>query len=100
MSSIPSPQFNCQQATLLIERGADERLPALTRAQLWAHLALCPLCRRYEAQSQFLAHHARPVAENPRVALSEAARVRLQTALDQHSGPAGADGPATPIQEK
>ncbi len=84
--------FNCQQATLLLERSADERLPAPTRVQLWAHLRLCPLCRRYEAQSRLLARQARPAAEAQgadNLQLSAAARRRLQQLVDAHAAGPG-----------
>ena len=83
--SIPSPLFNCQQATLLIERRADEVLPAKTRFQLWAHLRLCPYCRRYEAQSALIAGQAKAVAQTRAAAeatLSASARGRIQQVLD------------------
>ncbi len=66
--SIPSPLINCQQATLLIERRADEALPPKNRALLWCHLHLCPYCRRYEFQSGLIARQAKAAA---------AARARL-----------------------
>ncbi len=87
--SIPSPLFNCQQATLLIERRADEALPPKTRAQLWAHLRLCPYCRRYSVQSPFLARQAKAAAEAfvpADLTLPGAARRRLQHLLDAHGG--------------
>ena len=86
---IPSPLFNCQQATLLIERQADEVLPIRTRAQLWAHLRLCPLCRRYAFQSPFIARQAKVAAEArvpADLALPVAARQRLQAVLDARLG--------------
>ncbi|WP_035561270.1 hypothetical protein [Hymenobacter sp. IS2118] len=89
--------FNCQQATLLLERRADERLSAPTRVQLWAHLKLCPLCRRYEAQSRLLARQARPAAEAPvpdTLQLPAAARRRLQQLVDAHAGGPGSDNHA------
>ena len=82
---IPSPLFNCRQATLLIERRADETLPPQTRVQLWAHLRLCPYCRRYAFQSSFIGRRARAAAQAgapPDAALSAAARQRLQRLLD------------------
>ncbi len=85
--SIPSPLFNCQQATLLIERRVDERLPLKTRAQLWAHLRLCPYCRRYSVQSPFIARQAKAAAEAvvpADLALPVAARRRIQQLLDAH----------------
>ena len=86
--AIPSPLFNCQQATLLIERRADERLPLQTRVQLWAHLRLCPYCRRYASQSPFIARQAKAAAESvvpTDVVLPVAARRRIQRVLDSHA---------------
>ncbi|MFD1467042.1 zf-HC2 domain-containing protein [Hymenobacter caeli] len=85
--SIPSPLFNCQQATLLLERRADEPLPAKTSAQLWAHLRLCPYCRRYSFQSLFIARQAKAAAGATVPAdlpLPAALRVRLQQLMDAH----------------
>ncbi|MCC3159746.1 hypothetical protein LJ737_21070 [Hymenobacter sp. 15J16-1T3B] len=85
---ISSPLFNCQQATLLIERRADEALPLKTQVQLWAHLRLCPLCRRYAVQSVFIARQAQAAVDYrvpADVVLPAAARQRIQQALDQHS---------------
>ncbi|WP_375417575.1 hypothetical protein [uncultured Hymenobacter sp.] len=87
--SISSPLFNCQQATLLVERRADEVLPINTRVQLWAHLRLCPYCRRYEVQSALIARQAKIAAQTRVVteaALSASARARIQQVLDT-SGP-------------
>ena len=86
--SIPSPLFNCHQATLLIERRADERLPLQTRVQLWAHLRLCPYCHRYAFQSLFIARQAKAAAEAvvpTDTVLPAAARRRIQLALDSHA---------------
>ncbi|GAA4356561.1 hypothetical protein GCM10023185_20440 [Hymenobacter saemangeumensis] len=80
----PSPLLSCQNATLLIERRADEALPVAARAQLWAHLRLCPYCRRYDFQSQFLARNARAAAEaraTPESSLPAATRERLARLL-------------------
>ena len=85
--SIPSPLFNCQQATLLIERRADEPLPAKTSAQLWAHLRLCPYCRRYAFQSPFIARQAKAAAQAAVPAdlqLPASLRARLQQLVDTH----------------
>lgn len=85
-----TPSFNCQQATLLIERSADVTLPASIRARLKAHLELCPLCQRYEGQSRLIARQARFAAEAlvpGDLQLPAAARARLQRLLDAHSTP-------------
>lgn len=83
-TTTPSPLFNCQQATLLIERRADEVLPVQTRLQLWAHLRLCPYCRRYAVQSPLIARQARAAAEArvpADLALPAAACQRIQHLL-------------------
>lgn len=90
-SFIPSPLFNCQRATLLIERRADEVLPAKTRFQLWAHLRLCPYCRRYKVQSAFIARQAKAAAEARVPAdllLPAEARARIQRVLEDVPGTA------------
>lgn len=86
-----SPLFNCQQATLLIERRADVALPLKTKVQLWAHLHLCPYCKRYAFQSKYIARQALALAAAPLPAgavLPPAVRARLQTLVDAH-GAAG-----------
>ncbi|WP_223650212.1 hypothetical protein [Hymenobacter psoromatis] len=92
MSAIPSPLFNCRQATLLIERRADTPLPVRPRVQLWAHLRLCPYCRRYALQSARIARAARPAAEAvvpANLALPAVARARMQQLFDAHAGSGG-----------
>lgn len=92
MSSISSPLFNCQQATLLVERRADAPLPVRPRVQLWAHLRLCPHCRRYALQSARIAHAARPAAEAvvpTNLTLPADARARMQQLLDAHAATGG-----------
>ena len=88
---IASPLFNCQQATLLIERRADETLPVISRVQLWAHLRLCPYCRRYEVQSALISRQAKAAAE-ARVAadvqLPAEARARIGQVLEESNGSA------------
>lgn len=87
---IFSPLFNCQRATLLIERRADAALPVKTRFQLWAHLRLCPYCRRYELQSAFITRQAKAAAQArvpADLALPTPTRRRIQQLLD--AGAAG-----------
>jgi predicted anti-sigma-YlaC factor YlaD len=95
--SIPSFLVNCRQATLLIERRADGPLSTATRARLWAHLRLCPYCRRYELQSDLIARQARPAAEAAllsKLVLPATTRVRLQQLLAAAASSATAGDPA------
>lgn len=61
--ATPLPRFNCQQATLVVERCADDALPFNDRARLWAHLRLCPYCRRYVLKSPLIGRRAKAAAE-------------------------------------
>lgn len=49
----------CHQATLLLERQAQEELPLQARLRLWGHLRFCPYCRRYQVQTKLIDHLAR-----------------------------------------
>lgn len=95
--SIPSPLFNCRQATLLVERRADEALPHQARVQLWAHLRLCPYCQRYAVQSMLLARQAgltaAALAASADVTLPQPARARLQLLLDSRGATGAAAQP-------
>ncbi len=89
--SLLSPLFNCQQATLLIERRADAALPFKTKVQLWAHLHLCPYCKRYAFQSKYIARQALALAAPFPTGdgLPPAVRARLQTLVDAHGAGTG-----------
>ena len=44
----------CKDATRLLSQGEDRPLSWLQRWRLKAHLRVCDLCTRFEAQMQFL----------------------------------------------
>ena len=84
--TFPSLLDDCRQATLLAERDADGGLPLPARAQLRAHLRLCPPCRRYAAQSRLIARWAASAAAvSPDVSLAGETRLRLQQVLDSRT---------------
>ena len=77
---------DCQRATLLIERRADQLLPLAERVQLWAHLRLCAYCRRYAVQSPALARAARLATQATSTArLPPDFAAQLQRRLDEPS---------------
>ena len=49
----------CKEATRLISRSQDAELPAFQRWRLRAHLAICDLCSRFDAQMRVLRDAAR-----------------------------------------
>lgn len=58
-----SALFNCNEATLLIEKRAELPLSATERASVWAHLSMCVLCRRYSRQTVLVAQLARRLGQ-------------------------------------
>jgi hypothetical protein len=49
----------CKEATRLISRAQDAELSSFQRWRLRAHLRVCDLCSRFEAQMRFLREAAR-----------------------------------------
>ena len=83
--------ITCEQATLLVEKRADEALPIGARVAVAIHLSYCPYCQRYEAQSRLIGQlalfGAQRAARNDGQ-LSAAARGRIQQRLDAARGAA------------
>ncbi|WP_426059039.1 hypothetical protein [Hymenobacter sp. B1770] len=87
-----SALFNCNEATLLIEKRAERPLTLVQRLSLWAHLLMCVLCRRYAHQTALVAQLARRLGRGEASAekLSAEARARLELLVRN----AGWDGKA------
>jgi hypothetical protein len=49
----------CKDVTRLLSQAQDSRLPFLARIRVRAHLKVCALCTRFEAQLAFLREAAR-----------------------------------------
>lgn len=49
----------CKDVTRLLSQAQDSRLPFLVRMRVRAHLQVCALCTRFEAQLRFLRAAAR-----------------------------------------
>ena len=49
----------CKEATRLISQAQETELPWFQRWRLRAHLRVCDLCTRFEAQMRFLREAAR-----------------------------------------
>ena len=58
-----SALFNCNEATLLIEKRAELPLSATERASVWSHLRMSVLCRRYAQQTQVVARLAQRLGQ-------------------------------------
>jgi hypothetical protein len=81
--------ISCQQATLHIERQADDALSATERNSLWLHLRYCPFCTRYAQQSLLLSQLVKAAAARPAQLPAEARHrlhQRLSTALEKDAG--------------
>lgn len=81
--------LSCNDATVWISRNMDQRLPPLRALQIWAHVRVCALCRRFRFQARFLRRALRSYARMTErqaagsVRLSADARMRLQRALQE-----------------
>ncbi|GAA3990848.1 hypothetical protein [Hymenobacter antarcticus] len=72
--------FNCNEATLLIEKRAEQSLTLVQRLSLEFHLLMCVLCRRYARQTAVVAQLARRLGRGDASAekLSTEARTKLE----------------------
>ena len=76
--------ITCQNATLLLEKQADQSVPRELRTSLWLHLRYCPDCNRYATQTVQIAEWARASAAtrvSSSVGLSDAAKQRMRERL-------------------
>ncbi|MFC6224940.1 hypothetical protein ACFP2F_16955 [Hymenobacter artigasi] len=90
-----SALFNCNEATLLIEKRAELPLSPTERASVWAHLSMCVLCRRYARQTQVVARLARRLGQPDATGgPDETLSPELAQQLDQLIRQAGHSGPA------
>ncbi len=76
--------LTCKQATLLASQRLDSTLNWQHRIQLWLHLLLCPRCRRFSRQLQFLQHAWQMASQQPsqEVSLSAASKARIAARLN------------------
>lgn len=76
--------ISCRQATLFVEKQAENALSFSDRSSLWMHLGYCAQCRRYAKQSAMLNRLTRAAAERRArlgTGLTDTARERLRLAL-------------------
>lgn len=75
--------ISCKEATYLISKKEEGKLTLAERLKLSVHLAICGICRAFEKQSEFIAHHATHVEDtlNPDIQLSDVEKTALKTRL-------------------
>ncbi|HVU94067.1 MAG TPA: hypothetical protein VHE34_02545 [Puia sp.] len=54
MGPIKKIQYDCRQATYLIEKGQHSRLTLAERVKLAMHLSGCSVCRLFRQQSRLI----------------------------------------------
>jgi hypothetical protein len=84
--------LTCRRASERLSRALDGKLAPGERLGLWAHLLLCGPCCRYRKQLRML--HEASLRDADRMAkgdgqLSEAARGRIASVLNQHLADGG-----------
>lgn len=58
--------LTCQEATLLIERKASEKISFRKNIQLQMHLWICKACKMYEKHSQLINKALQKIARKPK----------------------------------
>lgn len=78
--------LNCKQASELLSRGMDEKLPWRKRLALRMHLLVCDGCSSFISQITFLrkvVRHHRDCPPCDSLRLSEEARQRIYRAMEE-----------------
>ncbi len=85
--------LRCREVSKLVSESMDRDLPLYQRPRVWMHLMMCRLCAGFARQVRLLRRAARenperlgPDATAPDAGLSEAARVRIKSALGHSDG--------------
>ncbi len=73
---------NCEEASLLVSRSLDEKLPLAQRIRLRSHLLFCEWCRRFEGQLNLMRGLIRATAP-PEETLPHEGRERIKRSLEE-----------------
>lgn len=75
--------ISCKEATYLISKKEEGKLTLAERLKLSVHLAICSICRAFEKQSKFIAHHASHIEDTltADTQLPDAEKAALKTSL-------------------
>lgn len=84
-------KITCEDTSPLISEMMDHTLPLSKRLRVGIHLALCKMCRAYQAQLKIVQNLARKLGQQdpplpPEVRLTEDCKERIKSALKQSGG--------------
>ncbi len=78
--------LNCQQVSQLVSESTDRQLSLWTRINLWMHLGMCGLCRRFRKVILRVDLEARAIADDfeqdQNTTLPQSAAQRIRSFLD------------------
>lgn len=89
--------LSCKEVSLLVSQSRDRRLSWTERWAVRLHLWICEQCRKYQRQMAFFGWLAQKLEADPgpmtEAELPEAARERIQKAIEahRHDGCAGGE---------
>lgn len=73
--------ISCKKATYLVSKKEEQKLSWLDKIRLRGHMTICSLCRKFEAQTMFIARLAKQ--DHPEVSLSPESKEKMETALKE-----------------
>lgn len=86
MNKLKEIQYNCKQATFLIEKKQTGRLTLREKLELKIHLAGCSVCRIFQKQSILINHLVFTLFDTPHLEekkLDDYFKKELQECIDE-----------------
>ena len=84
--------LNCKEVSILVSESLDHKLPLGKRVNLWIHLFMCRLCRRFRKDIKYLekitrrfAREAEHDAADSTIGLSDESRERMKRMIASQS---------------
>lgn len=87
--------LNCKEMTKVISQSLDGKISFSRRMEMWMHVAMCGLCRRFRGNALALSKLVRSIdgtiesskLEDGNETLSQAAKTRMQSEIDHKLKP-------------
>jgi len=75
--------ITCKQATEFATKKQEGKLSMKKRFQLWLHIAVCGLCKLFDAQSGFITKNSRNMEDHIKDSLTPEEKEKIIAALQK-----------------